>query len=360
MQQHPSIIAGPLLALLLLFSCSSGEEILKEEIPSVQPEEKIAVSFSGRIDLVETKAGNEGAPETPGEAATTQALRKDVNVTIRAYMQPSISQPAIAPQDCRDYLAAGGEGLAVKNGEEEMFLTAGIYTFYALSVNAAGTATDSVPPALATGSHSETEALKNNTDYLYCAVSQKIISDPDGEKQNVNLSFIRLASRIKITVTSKGGTGSEEIIKADAPKITLPLANPAGSKITLGANDPIGQYSVATNTADGDITGYTTLESTGNLTDGFTAGCILLPMQAGQKIPIRIVFPSITFNGLAAQTDKLYTADVTTPTGGFASGKQYNYTVNITGNQVGFSQLTVTPWTSKDGEFPKDSVEEDY
>ncbi|MBC8603964.1 hypothetical protein H8784_19865, partial [Parabacteroides acidifaciens] len=126
MQQHPSIIAGLLLALLLLFSCSSGEEILKEEIPPVQPEEKIAVSFSGRIDLVETKAGNEGTPET-------QALRKDVNVTIRAYMQPSISQPAAAPQSCRDYLAADGGGLAVKNGEEEMFLTAGTYTFYALS-----------------------------------------------------------------------------------------------------------------------------------------------------------------------------------------------------------------------------------
>ena len=353
MQQHPSIIAGLLLALLLLFSCSSGEEILKEEIPPVQPEEKIAVSFSGRIDLVETKAGNEGTPET-------QALRKDVNVTIRAYMQPSISQPAAAPQSCRDYLAADGGGLAVKNGEEEMFLTAGTYTFYALSVNAAGTATDSVPPALATGSHSETEVLKNNTDYLYCAVSKKIISNPDGDKQNVELPFIRLASRIKITVTSKGGTGSEEIIKADAPKITLPLTNPAGSKITLGANDPIGQYPVATNTADGDITGYTTLESTGNLTDGFTVGCILLPMLEGQKIPVRIVFPSITFNGLAEQTDKLYTAEVTTPAGGFASGKQYNYTVNITGNQVGFTGLSIEPWNVNDGQLPNGNITEDF
>ena len=352
MQQHPSIIAGPLLAFLLLFSCSFGEEILKEEIPPVQPEEKIAVSFSGRIDLVETKAGNEGAPETPGEAATTQALWEDVNVTIRAYMQPSISQPAIAPQSCRDYLATGGGGLVVKNGEEEMFLTAGTYTFYALSVNAAGTATDSVPPALATGSHSETEALKNNTDYLYCAISKKIISNPDGDKQNVNLSFTRLASRIKITVTSKGGTGSEEIIKADAPKITLPLTNPAGSKITLGANDPIGQYPVA---SDG-----LTLESTGNLTDGFTAGCILLPMTASQTLPVRIVFPSITFNGLAAQVDKLYETKIITPAGGFVSGKQYNYTVNITGNEIGFIRLGVTSWDIKPGELPDSSIEEDY
>ena len=346
MQQHPSIIAGPLLALLLLFSCSSGEEILKEEIPPVQPEEKIAVSFSGRIDLVETKAGDEGTPET-------QALRKDVNVTIWAYMQPSISQPAIAPQSCRDYLATDGGGLTVKNGEEEMFLTAGTYTFYALSVNAAGMATDSVPPALVTGSHSETEALKNNTDYLYCAVSQKIISNPDGEKKNVALSFTRLASRIQITVTSKGGTGSDDkITAATAPKITLPLTKTSDSKITLGATPAIGQYAVAT--AD------TTLESTGNLTDGFTAGCILLPMQEGQKIPVRIVFPSITFNGLAEQEEKLYTAEVTTPAGGFVSGKQYNYTVNITGNQVGFTGLSIEPWNVNDGQLPNGNITEDF
>ncbi|MCD7851996.1 MAG: fimbrillin family protein [Parabacteroides sp.] len=233
-----------------------------------------------------------------------------------------------------------------------MFLTAGTYTFYALSVNAAGTESDSVPPALAAGSYSETEALKNNIDYLYCAVSNKIISDPDGGKQNVALSFTRLASRIRITVTSKGGTGSEEIIEADAPKITLPLTNPEGSKITLGANDPIGQYPVA---SDGP-----TLESTGNLTDGFTAGCILLPMKEKEKIPVRIVFPSITFNGLAAQTDKLYTAEITTPTGGFVSGKQYNYTVNITGNQVGFTGLSIEPWNVNDGQLPNGNITEDF
>ena len=138
MQQHPSIIAGPLLALLLLFSCSSGEEILKEEIPPVQPEEKIAVSFSGRIDLVETKAGDEGTPETPGETATTQTLRKNVNVTIRAYKQAEAGSVGATPQDCRDYIAGGDGSLTVKGGGEGMLLAAGTYTFYALSVNAAG------------------------------------------------------------------------------------------------------------------------------------------------------------------------------------------------------------------------------
>ena len=354
MQQHPSIIAGPLLALLLLFSCSSGEEILKEEIPPVQPEEKIAVSFSGRIDLVETKAGDEGTPETPGETATTQTLREDVNVTIRAYKQVEAGSVGATPQVCRDYLAGGDGSLTVKGGGEEMLLAAGTYTFYALSVNAAG---DTVPPALTSETSAETNELKNNTDYLYCAVTQQIESKPE-EKQNVPLTFTRLASRIQITVTGTGG--DDKITAATAPTITLPLTNPAGSKITLGVNDPIGQYPVATNTTEGDITGYTTLKSAGDITNGFTSGCILLPMTAGQKLPVRIVFPSITFNGLAPQTDKLYTADIITPEGGFVSGKQYNYTVNITGNEIGFIRLGVTSWDIKPGELPDSSIEEDY
>ena len=351
MQQHPSLITGPLLALLLLFSCSSGEEILKEEIPPVPLEEKIAVSFSGKIDLAETKAEGEGVPGTPGEAVTTQTLRKDVNVTIRAYKQASIGKPDAAPQDCGDYLAAEDGGLTVKTEGDSMFLAAGTYTFYALSVNAAGTDADSIPPALTSETSAETNELKNNTDYLYCAVSQKIKSAPDSSAaQNVPLTFTRLASRLQITVTGTGG--DDKITAATAPTITLPLTNPSGSKITLGAENPIGQYPVAT--AD------TTLKSAGDITNGFTSGCILLPMTAGQKLPVRIVFPSITFNGLAPQTDKLYTAEITTPTDGFVSGKQYNYTVNITGNEIGFIRLGVTSWDIKPGELPDSSIEEDY
>ena len=341
MQQHSSITFGPLLALLLLLSCSSGEEILKEEIPPVQPEEKVTVSFSGKMELAETKAEEGGTP------APTQTLRKDVNVTIRAYKQTEVGKPTVAPQLCYDYLVQDDGSLKVKSGDE-MLLSAGTHTFYALSVNATG---DTVPPALTSGSHSETEALQNNTDYLYCGVTKKVESKPE-EKQNVSLTFTRLAARLQISIVSDGG--DDKITAATAPKITLPLTDPAGSKITLGATPAIGQYAVAS--AD------TTLESAGNITDGFTAGVILLPMKEKQTLPVRIVFPSISFNGLAAQTDKLYETKIITPEGGFVSGKQYNYTVNITGNQVGFTTLSVTAWDVKTPEngLPDSSIEEDY
>ena len=352
MHIHSSIITGLLLAFLLLASCSSGEEVLKEEIPPVQPEEKIAVSFSGRLELTGTKAGTEsGETGTPvGDTDATQTLRKDVNVTIRAYQQQAIGQPTAAAQLGYDYKVQSDGSLTIKDDGEDMLLAAGGYGFYALSVNAAGTEADSIPPALTSETSAETGTLKNNTDYLYCAVSQTINSDPDGAKQNVSLSFSRLAARLQITIVSEGG--DDKITEATAPTITLPLTDPTDSKITLGATPAIGQYAVASVDA--------TLESKGNIEDGFTASCILLPMTEKQKLPVRIIFPSITFNGLAAQTDKLYETTITTPTGGFASGKQYNYTVNITGNQIGFTGLSVTDWVSRKGELPKEDITEDF
>ncbi|MCD7848901.1 MAG: fimbrillin family protein [Parabacteroides sp.] len=346
MQQHSSIITGPLLVLLLLLSCSSGEEILKEEIPPVLPEEKVTVSFSGKMELAETKAEEGGTP------TQTQTLREGVNVTIRAYKQTEAGKPTAAPQLCYDYLVQSDGSLKVKSGEE-MLLSAGAYTFYALSVNAAG---DTVPPALASGSFSDTETLKNNTDYLYCAVTQTIKSAPDSAAQNVPLTFTRLAARLQISIVSEVGEGGDDkITAAEAPSVKLPLTDPSGSKITLGATAPVGQGTAVTGEA-----AYTTLQSKGDYTTGYTAGAILLPIAAGQALPVSIVFPSISFNGLAAQINKLYTLTITTPTGGFVSGNQYNYKVNITGNQIGFTTLSVTPWTTKDGSLPNGNITEDF
>ena len=81
-------------------------------------------------------------------------------------------------------------------------------------------------------------------------------------------------------------------------------------------------------------------------------------MQAAQTIPVTITFPSITFNGLV-QTDKIYTLDITTPDGGFASGNQYTYKVNITGNDIAFKGVSVNPWTGKTGSLPDEDVTED-
>ena len=304
----------------------------------VPDQEKVAVSFSSTIDL-ETRSG--------GTKADAPVLADDVQVTVHAYSQGGVTTPTAAAVVSRNYVASGGNGsLTVTGGEGIMYLAAGSYTFYALSVNAA-----TIPLALASGSVSQTGQLANNTDYIYCATNQAIDSKP-GETQNVSLPFLRLSTRLVIRIVSEGG--DDKITAATAPSLLLAATTPSGATITLGATPVIAAGSPVSNKND-----YTTIQSEGDLVSGFTAGYIMLPMQAGQTIPVTIIFPSITFNGLV-QTDKVYELNITTPEGGFTSGNQYTYKVNITGNDVAFQGVSVTAWTGKAGSLPNDDVTEDW
>lgn len=300
----------------------------------VPDEEKVAISFNSSIDL-STKAG------------TSSTLANGVQVVVYAYAQDAAATPTVAAVVSRPYAVSGGNGnLTVTGDEGIMYLVAGNYTFYALSVNK-----DEAPPALSGSSFSETAQLSNQTDYLYCAYHTAITLKP-GETQNVALAFHRLATSLKITIVSESDA-DDKVTAATAPSITFAATNPGGSKITLGADPPV--------TAGVPVTAtdaYTTVESSGDLTNGFTAEDILLPMQAAQTIPVTITFPSITFNGLV-QTDKIYTLDITTPDGGFASGNQYTYKVNITGNDIAFKGVSVDLWTGKTGSLPDEDVTED-
>lgn len=310
-----------------------------DPVPAPVPDqEKVAVSFSSTIDL-ETKSG--------GTKADAPVLVDGVQVAVHAYSQSGVTTPTAAAVVSRNYAASGGNGSLTVTGDEGiMYLAAGNYTFYALSTNAA-----TAPPALAAGSVSQTGKLANNIDYIYCAINKVIDSRP-GETQNVSLPFQRLSTRLVIRIVSEGG--DDKITAATAPSLLLAATNPSGVKITLGATPVITSGSPVSNQGD-----YTTIQSEGELASGFTAGYIMLPMQAGKAIPVTITFPSITFNGLV-QTNKVYTLNLMTPDGGFTSGNQYNYKVNITGNDIAFQGVSVTTWTEKTGSLPDDDVTEDW
>lgn len=306
----------------------------------VPDQEKVAVSFSSTIDL-ETKSGS--------TKTNASVLADRVQVTVHAYSQGGVTTPTAAAVVSRNYVASGGNGnLTVTGDEGIMYLAAGSYTFYALSVNAA-----TAPPALAAGSVSQTVQLANNIDYIYCGTNHTIQSKP-GETQSVSLAFHRLATRLSIQIVSESA-GDDKVTAAEAPKVTFAATNPAGSKITLGATPQIEGGAPVT-----DQSSYTQIESTGDMTvAGCTASYIMLPMKAGQTIPVTITFPSITFNDLV-QTNKVYTLNLTTPDEGFTSGNQYNYKVNITGNDIAFQGVSVTTWMEKTGSLPNDDVTEDW
>lgn len=334
-----SLCLGLLLTGCVLESSLPGEG--DEPVP-VPEEEKIAVSFSSTIDL-ETKAGSEA--ETKAESTT---LADGVQVTVHAYEQSGIATPSAAAVVSRNYaqkVSGGSANLEVTGGDGGMFVAAGNYTFFALSVNA-----DAAPPALI--SFSETGQLHNNTDYIYCATHAAITSQP-GVAQNVPLAFKRLSTRIAIQIVSDS-EGDDKATAATAPIIRFAATDSTGSKITLGASSVITSGKPVIDTHK-----YTEITSAGDITNGFTAVYTMLPMQANQTIPVTITFPSITFNGLV-QTDKVYTLTIPTSGTGLTSGNQYNYKVNITGNDIIFQGVSVSPWTGKDGSLPNEDVTEDW
>ena len=334
--------------ILLLSACTGGEEHAGEEVDPAPPGEMVAVSFSSTVGLA-TKAG-EGAG---GVVDTDPALADDVQVIVYAYKEEAAGGVLTSvPLVTRTYKAANGDGSLTESGSEGvMYLAAGKYRFYALSVNE-----NSRPPVLAESSFSETGELVNNTDYIYCATNATL-SSTSGEEQTVPLSFSRLSVRIELKVVNEiTGGAAGKATEAATPIIKLAATDPTGSKITLGADPAITSGSIpVTAVANTEMTVTGTLAG-----GGFTAGYILLPIEAGQKIPVTITFPTITFEGLPQQKDKLYTLDITTPEGGFVSGNRYSYRVNITGNDIVFQGVTVSGWKDKEGSMSDDDITEDF
>ena len=191
--------------------------------------------------------------------------------------------------------------------------------------------------------------MQNGLDYIYCAVNSTLHSSPEAP-QNVSLSFLRLATRIDLKIDC--GSGSDKATAAAAPTFALPLTSPTGTKISLGANPVI---TAGTQVANKN----TQVLSTGSVDKGFTASYIQLPLAGRQDIPVTITFPSITFGDLK-QTDKVYTLTIPNTETGLVSGNQYDYKVNISGNEIAFGGVTVNAWEGKDGTFPEGGITEDF
>lgn len=329
-----------LSACLLLAACSKEEHTGEEVDPLPPIEEMVAISFNSTIEL-ETKAEGETA------ADASQSLAEGVLVDVYAYKQDGIDVPTKPALVKRRYKIGAKGDMDLAEGQDGiMYLPAGKYSFYALSVNA-----DTAPPELI--NNSETAQLSNNTDYIYSAQNVTIDSKP-GETQNVSLPFGHLSTRIEIEIVN-GGNGDDKAVAAENPSLTFAATDPTGSKFILGDNKITGGSPVK------EISDYTKIEKMeGTLTDGFTASYIMLPMQGKQQISVSLKYPSITFNGLEPQKDKIYELNITTPDEGFASGKQYNYKVNISGNDVAFQGVTVTAWTGKPGNLLNDNITEDF
>lgn len=320
-------------ALLLgVIGCTSSSED-----PNVNEKDEYTVHFNGGISMVQTKA------------ATTANMGDGVKATVYAYKESSAVES-------HEYTADGSGDLT---GTESytMQLARGTYDFYGVSVNS----TSVSAPAFDQESNTKTEALSNGVDYLWVKVDDQSISS-SSSSQNVNLTFVRKAVRIAITIKSgvgiqiigwdgmTDGTGSAN---ADAATITPPVAT--SCVMTLATGEIAESTSLNTGSPANMTTGN--IEDSGD-NDGkkkTTVSYIMLPLGnpgAGTPSPKVTLKVKVKVGTQSSEELRTYEAELkasSNTSSEFQSGNQYNYTATLNANGITFTGAKVTDWSAQEG-----------
>lgn len=284
------LLAGCVAAALCLAACS------KKEAPAQGPEDNngpVTLSFRGDVESTPTKAT---ATMGSGIKAAVMLYAKDANV---ASATPVSSK--VLTSDASGNLS--GANVTVLSGT---------YDFYAVSNN-----TTSAPLTFTAGSATVT----NGVDYLWQKKTQAVSSTA----KNVAFQFGRQAVLISITL---GGTD-------------MSFAN---TSMQLKPSDDTGAVMTL---ADGTIAPASAVKSSFvsmNMSD-MIGSYVMIPLTTEVSIPVEIT-SDVTANTVTNTTT--YQATIAAPTGGFVKGKKYVYTATVNGNQIEFSNATISDWDPAD------------
>ncbi len=321
-----------LTAALLLSVASCTKEAT--EIPGTSDDNTLyPVTFSGGIDLVQTK----------GDGTTTQ-LRSGIKAAVYVYKStetvPNVSNPIK-----KDYTVGDAGVLAPSNSGNPLSLTTGKYKFYAVSIDS--TASDLALPEFTSGVTSE---LSNGLDYIWAKAESQTISGGD-KTHNVELKFERKA--VKVVINIQGGDGitldswagsadgSDAMITPPAP--ATPNSN-SECKMTLTTGEIKPATTVSTTPVamvKGDVA------ETNGVKTAYVS-YIMLPLVESGSSPVPEVTLKLKVKNTGEASDaaeRTYKTKLKYPTNGFVSGNQYTYTATLKANGITFTGATVTDWT---------------
>ena len=320
-----------LTAALLLCAASCTKEAT--EIPDTNDDNTLyPVTFSGGIDLVQTKGDNNN----------TTLMRKGVKATVYVYADNATISSATALAS-HEYTVGDNGNLTIETSDT-IYLAKGAYDIYAVAID---TIVSNNGITFPTFTNDEFLAL-NDSNYLWTKVDQTITGT--ATKQNVELKFARKAVMIAIDIKAANGITIDSWSDSDPAMITPP--DPGTTcKMKL---------------SDGTITAATTvLTKTYPMKTGTVAGTdpnkttsvsyIMLPLVDQNSSPVPTVTLKIKVKNTGESTakERTYKTTLTYPTDGFASGKKYTYTATLKANGIYFDAATVEDWT--DGTLSDDS-----
>lgn len=314
------------LLLLLVGGCTSDEQA---DGDATNEKGEYAVSFSGNMDLVLTKA-------------ETEAIGENVKAKIYAYAGSTSDLSSATALASGDYVADGSGNLS-GSSSYTMYLPKGSYDFYAVSCNS--TATE--PPTFTNGTSA---VLANGTDYLWVKKTEGIpVSGSTGHTSNVELTFSHSAVNILINVQTDDNTGIEltEWQNTDPAKIKVPATT--SCTMTLSSGAIAASSSLATDAVAMNTTAVSSKKA--------TASYIILPYSGNDGLEVtfkvKVKIGNSGDSESSTAVDKEYKATLPVPTGtsnnsGFVGGNQYTYTATLKPNTITFTGAKVSAWTNND------------
>lgn len=233
-------------------------------------------------------------------------------VTIFAFHGGTDNASDTAPMARGNYVAQQA-GMLSGVSNYKMYLSNGLFDFYAVSTNTANR-----PPVFTNG---VSAVLQNGVDYLWWGCANY---DINGSQVTVPIVFNHSATQIVIELTAGTGVVLQQVASAT---ITPPQTG-ATMDLTTGVITPATEYG-------------TTPAAMGinDLTIQYT----MLPLQTSSPMTLNL---SLNLN--YDPTPHQYSVDVPVPDGGFQAGNSYLYKAVIDANTVTFPSVDVTDWVTVD------------
>lgn len=266
-------------------------------------------------------SGSSAATNLVGFHATLESLNMtrsmspistNTLVTIYAFHGETDNASSTAPMARGTYVAQQA-GMLTGVSDYKMYLSNGIFDFYAVSVNSS-----SRPPVFTNGISA---ALQNGVDYLWWGCANYEISS---SQVTVPIVFNHSATQVVIELSAGEGVVLQSVASAT---ITPPQAG-ATMDLTTGVIAPATEYG-------------TVPASMG--INGLKLQYTMLPLQTDSPMTLNL---SLNLN--YDPTPHSYTVNIPIPEGGLQAGNSYLFQAIVDANTVSFPSVDVNDWHTVD------------
>lgn len=226
--------------------------------------------------------------------------------------QPAVGSVASGAPFAEGLYITSAPGVLMGNNGYKMYLTNGIYNFYAVSDNFS-----TIPPRFTNG---KSEPLFNGIDYLWWHNSEQDILS---SKVEIPIIYLHAATQVVFDVSEGEGIKLNKLLSA---LITPPMPG-ASMDLATGAIPPASTYDRA------DKMGI----------NGFLAQYIMLPLTTSN--PMTLTLEVMANNESKSRT---YSVQVPVPDGALKAGNSYVFNAVIDGNTISFPSVSIKDWTKVD------------